>query len=403
MSVPPLDIDALMLATHVTRVFGLVHRIAYAMISADLTIQRTSPNFEAILNEPQAAIVGRPLTDVLWEFVGAEASLHAMLHGRLPYLAFERVNRMRKNGQVAYVDFLVTPVQDMELGSGLVLIIEDVTHTAELEQRLTQNRNDLDLAQQQLSQANAALQRLNRLKSLFLSMAVHDLRSPLTAVQAYSDLLLRILPADTQAKARDFAGVIRMQAAIMDWLIDDFLDLDQIEQGQLALRPTPDDLNKLVAEVTNVMQSIAERRGQTLVLALTAESLILPLDAGRIRQVLYNLLNNAVKYTPDGGQIGVSTAREADRAVLRVQDSGKGMTAEQQARAFDLYYRVEDGDEQNTRGGRGLGLFIVRTLVEAHGGEVFLESQVGHGSTISVVLPLNEAAAERKWDTDSHR
>ncbi|MCA9958921.1 MAG: PAS domain-containing protein, partial [Anaerolineales bacterium] len=248
MTMPPLDIESLMLASHVTKVFSLIHHVAYALVASNMVIRRVSTNFTAVLNEPGTSVVGQRLNDVLWEFVGAEESLQAILNGKSPYLAFERVNRALPDGRNLYLDLSVTQLRDPELGEGLLLIVEDVTHAAELEQRMTQSRNELSLAKQELLQANEELQKLNRLKTLFLSMAVHDLRTPLTAVRAYGDLLLRVLPADIPENAREYIRIITAQASRMDWLIDGFLDLDQIEQGELKLHFVPSDFNKLVSE-----------------------------------------------------------------------------------------------------------------------------------------------------------
>lgn len=386
MTVPPLNMDGMMLAAHVTKVFGLIHRIAYAFVTPDLQIQRTSSNFAAALATGGNSCKGRPLIEVLWEFVGVEDSLQSILHGKLPYLAFERINRQALDGRTTYLDITVTMLNTPELGKGLLVILEDVTHTAEVEQRLTQNRNELALAREQLTQANIELQRLSRQKTLFLSMAVHDLRTPLTVIRAYGDLLLRALPPDSPRKVLDYANLINSQTSHMDWLIDDFLDLDQIEQGILSLRLEETDLNKLILKVADLVRYLVERRQLNLELKLAAEPMLMLLDANRIQQVIYNLLSNAIKYTLKGGVIVVENFWEEGTAVLRITDSGIGMAPEDQARAFQLYYQG-DGEEKTRTRGKGLGLYIVKMLVEAHGGHVTLESKQQEGSSFTVYLP----------------
>ncbi|RME11605.1 MAG: sensor histidine kinase, partial [Bacteroidetes bacterium] len=373
MSLPPLDLKALYLASHVTKVFGVIHRVAYAMIRPDLTVSVTSDNFFAVLNEPSQSVVGRPLPELMWEFVGVEKDLLGVLNGRLPFIAFERINRPLPNGKTSYLDFTVTAIRDNDLGQGLLLIVEDVTHTAEMEQQLTQSRNELILARQQLARSNMELRRVNRLKSLFLSMAVHDLRAPLTAIRAYGDLVVRTLPENAPENLRKFATMIHTQAARLDWLIDDFLDLDQIEQGNLNLVPKPVDLNELVQEVAAMMAFLSEQKQQNLEISLAAEPIIVMVDPNRIRQILYNLMSNAIKYTPNGGKVSVYTQVEQKEALLIVADTGRGMTKGEQSRAFQIYYRTEETANSEIRG-KGLGLFIVKTLVEAHGGTVSLSS-----------------------------
>lgn len=381
-----------MLAAHVTRVLGFIHRIAYAFVSPDLIIRRTSENFNSVLSTPGESYINVPLDSVLWEFIGTEENLQAILQGKLPYLAFERVNRQHANGRTTYMDLSVTAVNDQELGRGILIIVEDVTHTAEVEQRLTQNRNELGLAKEELDRANKELQRLDRLKSLFLSMAVHDLRTPLTAIRAYSDLILRVLSDDSPPKVRDFVKLIFAQTNHMDWLINDFLDLDQIEQGEFELHFSEVDVNNLIQQIVDLMSYLVTRKGLELEVFLSPEPMLLQVDDIRIQQVMYNLLSNAIKYTPRGGRIVVESDWDGETAVLRVTDTGIGMTPEEQARAFQLYFRAKSDDRlgespHNETRGKGLGLFIVKTLVEAHGGHVTLESEYQFGTKITVFLP----------------
>jgi signal transduction histidine kinase len=389
MAVTPLDMDSLILAAHAGKLFGLIHRVAYAFVTPDLVIQRVSSNFYSAFSPIQeGSCIGQPLTSLLWELVGAEESLQEIMDGNLPYLAFERVNRQDSNGRTAYLDLSVTKLDSSELGRGLLVALEDVTYTAEVEQRLTQNRNELALAREELLRANAQLQRLNRQKTLFLSMAAHDLRGPLSVIRNSSDLIAHTIPADTYPKALHYLHLIDFQTNHMDWLIRDFLDLDQIEQGILTLRLMETDLNELILKVVDLARYLAERRELSLELNLTAEPMRLEVDAGRIQQALYNLLNNAVKFNRRGGQIVIESFWEGDTAVLRISDNGFGMTAEERDHAFQLYYQGSTKKEMQTQG-KGLGLYIVKLLVEVHGGRITLESEWDKGSRFTIYLPRN--------------
>ncbi|MBE2221822.1 MAG: PAS domain-containing protein, partial [Anaerolineae bacterium] len=306
MTVPPIDLNAIMLAAQVTKVLNVIHRVAYALISPNLQVLYASPNFTTVVSEPTNHIFGRPIQELLWEFVGAEDSLRAVLNGTKPFLAFERVNREMPDGRLIYLDINITPINNPELENGLLLIVEDVTDQAKMEQGLTQHRNELLLVKEQLSEANIELQQLNKFKSLFLSMAAHDLRTPLTTIRAYSDLMLRLIPADTPPKISAYTEIIQKQAVRMDWLINDFLDLDSVEQGKLVLRPEENDLNDTVSQVVSMLAYIAEKRQQTLSLHLWPNGVLLAFDENRLQQILYNLVNNAIKYTPQAGSIVVS-------------------------------------------------------------------------------------------------
>ncbi len=389
MSVPPFDAQKILLAAQVTTVLNHIHRVAYALLTADLTVLHASHNFLVVVNEPVTAVVGQRIEDLLWEFQGAEAGLRAVLDGSLPFFAFGRVHRQRPDGLITYLDLTVTPVHSAELGDSLLLIAEDVTEQAQMEQRLTQSRNELMLAKEQLSTANVELERLNRLKSLFLSIAAHDLRTPLSTIRLYGELLSYLSAMADPAKMAEYGRVIQQQVLRMEALIDDFLDLDAIEQASLKLKLEPVEFNQQVSQVMALLEHLAEKRKQSVVLELFPAPILVQLDTRRFQQIMANVLTNAVKYTPEGGQIVVSTAVQDDTAVLQIRDNGPGMTADEQALAFDLYFRARLADEAD-RHGRGLGLYIVKMLVEAHDGRVVLSSMPDEGCTVQAYFPLLE-------------
>ncbi len=387
MSVPPFDAQKILLAAQVTTVLNHIHRVAYALLAADLTVLHASPNFSVVVNEPVTAVVGQRIEDLLWEFQGAETGLRAVLDGSLPFFAFGRVHRQRPDGLITYLDLTVTPVHSAELGDSLLLIAEDVTEQAQMEQRLTQSRNELMLAKEQLSTANAELERLNRLKSLFLSIAAHDLRTPLSTIRLYGELLSYLSATADPIKMAEYGRVIQQQILRMEALIDDFLDLDAIEQASLKLKLETVEFSQQVSQAVALMGHLAQKRKQTVALELFPASISAPLDTRRFQQIMANLLTNAVKYTPEGGRIVVSTAVQDDTAVLQVRDNGPGMAAAEQALAFDLYFRAALANEMDGQG-RGLGLYIVKMLVEAHHGRVELSSAPGEGCTVHVYFPL---------------
>ncbi len=398
MTTPPLDMDSLLISGHVLQVFGRIHRLAYAFIDRDLRILHASGNFASTLSEPGGDFQDQLLPDVIWEFAGTEDNLRAILEGRLPYLAFERVNRRWPNGRLLYLDFNVTGVSDIALGRGLLLIVEDVTYAAETEQRLTQNRNELALIEQQLARSNQKLEHLDRMKSLFLSMAAHDLRGPLTVIHMYSELASSLLKMNAADKVEEILQQIGLQTNSLEWLINDLLDLDQIERGTLKINPARHDLNEVVNKVATPFVRLAQQKKITIHLNLSPEPIWLSVDGARMEQVISNLLNNAIKYTLTGGQVALETALMEKTAVIRVTDNGIGMTADVKERAFRLYYRapanVENpiAEAERTHS-KGLGLFIVKTLVEAHGGNVTVESEPNRGTAITVQLPAEVSEA----------
>ncbi len=383
MALPALDLSAMVLATHVTRLYSDLHRLAYAFIKPDLTVVYYSPNFKAVLNDPEQPVLGARLTNLIWEFAGSEYALAAVFAKELSHYELRQIHRTVGGGSSAFLDFYVTALHDATIGNGLLLIVEDVTKETEVEQILMQERNELRLTKLHLSQANEMLEQVNRLKSLFVSMVAHDLRSPLTAIDGYAEILLQTAVSE---RTDDYLMIISNQAKRLEQIISDLLDLDKIEQGKIKFTFEPACLNNLVAETVEMLQLSLTQKQVDLHLRLGDMVHAIPMDTTRIGQVIYNLLNNAIKYSPRHSQITITTNQNEDETILNVTDTGHGIPAEQMAHLFQLYYRTKDAEASRIPG-TGLGLFIVKTFVEAHNGQIQVSSELGQGTTFTVWLP----------------
>jgi two-component system NtrC family sensor kinase len=225
------------------------------------------------------------------------------------------------------------------------------------------------------------LKELDRVKSEFISIVSHDLRTPLTTIRGYIELLSRVGPLnETQ---QEFVGRIERGTHNIVSLISDLLDVSRIEAG-LDWEMEETDLNEVMLEAIALHMPAATEKRQTL----THEASPLPkilANGQRLVQAAANLIGNAVKYTPEGGHIHVTTHENGDFVTLAVRDDGIGIPAEDQLRIFDKFYRVES-DATMAIVGTGLGLSIVKTIVEKHKGRVWVESEVGKGSTFTVLL-----------------
>ncbi|MBE2197824.1 MAG: HAMP domain-containing histidine kinase [Anaerolinea sp.] len=373
------------LLSQVRQVMSSLHVVTYAQLTPELVVTFAAPDFSEALSAPVVEIAGQRLPDLLWEFAAMEGALTAVWQQETPIFTLERVNRARSDGRSRYFNFHVTRLQ--EPAFGLLFVAEDVTVWGTLAQTLIQERNDLSLLQSQLMRANEKLQQLDQMKTLFLSMAAHDLRTPLTAIMGYAELLQQSDARISVERRHGYLSVIRAQADRINRLVDDILNVDQIERGLLRLDWTEGDVNALVREIADILSFLMAGQRQTLQLNLAEGAIMVRMDVQRMQQVLYNLLSNAIKYTPGGGQITVVTRREGDTAVLEIADTGLGMTPEQIVRLFELYYRTDEARERKILG-TGLGLFIVRSLVEAHGGRVSVQSAQNVGTVFTVWLPL---------------
>ena len=360
--------------------------IAYAQISPQFNIVEISPSFYALLQEPAPVVEGMAIAEVCWEFFGLEATLEKILRGELADFYLPDINRTQADGTVHYYDFTVMPLHIQQPGRGLLLIVEDATREGVLDQALVQDRNRLRLAQDALARANEELTRLNQLKSVFLSMAAHDLRTPLTAIQGYVELSINSLEDGESGELKDFMPAIQTQIDRLQHLIGDFLDLNTIEQGKLSIYPMPCLLFDVIQDTVKLMGEFINRQGLRLTVDL-ADGVQVLADPSRLRQVLYNLLGNAVKYGAGGGEILIKTWADAQNGYIQVKDHGQGIAAENFPHLFELFYRTKDSARSHVRG-TGVGLYIVKFLVESQKGSVQVSSEVGKGSAFTVSLPL---------------
>jgi len=225
--------------------------------------------------------------------------------------------------------------------------------------------------------------RIDRMKSEFISTAAHELRTPLSSIVGYSELLLSQSGhfGEEERKSLDY---INRKAWSLSKIVDELLDVSRIESGHaLPLEKTPCDLNALLRQAVDAAGKLTDRH--RIELQVPKESALLAVDVGKIEQVLENILGNAVKFSPRGGVIRVTGRDEADEYLIFVEDEGIGMTPEQVGKVFDKFYRA---DTSNTAvEGTGLGMSIVRQIVDAHGGHVEIESQKGRGTRVLVGLP----------------
>ncbi|HEY9282193.1 MAG TPA: HAMP domain-containing sensor histidine kinase [Pyrinomonadaceae bacterium] len=241
-------------------------------------------------------------------------------------------------------------------------------------------------AQRRAEAAHAEAEAANRMKDDFLAMVSHDLRAPLSAILGWT----RIMVAgdhDPATCARAVA-VIERNASAQRQLIDDLMDVARITSGTLRVEVRPLLLRELISAAVESVRPAAEAKGLGIVASLGAEFALVSGDAGRLEQVVMNLLSNAVKFTPEGGRVEVLLDASDAEARLVVSDTGRGIEAEFLPHVFERF-RQSDGTEKLRRAGLGIGLAIVRHLVEAHGGTVRAESDgAGRGATFTVRLPL---------------
>ncbi|QPD05479.1 MAG: hypothetical protein Nkreftii_003253 [Candidatus Nitrospira kreftii] len=243
------------------------------------------------------------------------------------------------------------------------------------------------------------LRRLEKIRTDFVANVSHELRTPLTSIKGYVEALLDGAKDDPVASSK-FLNIILKQSDRLNLIIEDLLELSKIESGRISMKEEPLDLQTLVERTLSMIKPMADKNRHHLVTAIMSSLPPVAGDEGRLAQVLTNLLDNAIKYTPAGGTITVSAAlapsprsseRPATAIDLSVADTGIGIPEQDRPRVFERFYRVDKARSREL-GGTGLGLAIVKHIVEGHGGHVWVEANHPHGSRFVVRLPLGGKA-----------
>jgi signal transduction histidine kinase len=232
----------------------------------------------------------------------------------------------------------------------------------------------------------------NQSKSEFISIVTHELRLPMTSIKGYTDLILSGMTGELNEQQQQFMEVIKRNLGRMSVLISDLSDINRMESGRMAFEFGAFDIRDTVEDVTDSLRERIASRGQTLTVEIKPEVTAVYADSRRVNQILTNLLSNANKYTPDGGQVQIQVWQENGRAQVSVSDSGIGISEENQARLFTQFFRAED-EQVRAQAGWGLGLSIVKKMVEAQNGEIWFKSTLGEGSTFAFTVPSAKMGA----------
>jgi signal transduction histidine kinase len=256
-----------------------------------------------------------------------------------------------------------------------------------LENKVEERTRELQVALEQLAEKTRELEVASAHKSEFLANMSHELRTPLNAIVGFSQVLKEGLFGSVNEKQDEYLDDILSSADHLLSLINDILDLSKVEAGQVELEIAPFSLRESLERGVVMVRERAMRHAITIGSELDPAADLVEGDERRIRQVVFNLLSNAVKFTPEGGRIDVFTARKDGRILVSVSDTGPGIAREDQERIFEEFQqaRAQNGERPE---GTGLGLALSRSLVELHGGRIWVESEPGEGSTFTFTLPV---------------
>ncbi|MEI8336988.1 MAG: ATP-binding protein, partial [Actinomycetes bacterium] len=268
---------------------------------------------------------------------------------------------------------------------GHVWIYRDITERREMENQ----RESIIAAEQDvrivIEQQNERLRELDQLKSEFVANVSHELRTPLTSIMGFTEILSDGSGGELNEQQREYLEIVTRSSQRMHRLIDDLLLLSRLQTHSVTLEVEPVDLVALINESQLELSAAADSAGVTLKLS-TADGPPVRGDSGRLRQVIDNLVNNALKFTPRGGEVNVEVIREEGAWILEVADTGIGIPQEDLEQLFEKFFRASNADPTRTPG-TGLGLSITQAIIALHHGEINVSSVMGAGTTFTVTLP----------------
>ena len=389
---------------------ALLQTSTYDLVLTDLRMEDVDGLM--VLAEVQR-VAPETVTVMLTGYASLESAVKSLQHGAYAYLikpcnveelqatisrGLER-RRLTRQLRDRVLDLEQANVTIQRLNVSLQQRVEAATA------QLTSRMFELEQAKNEIAGLYAAaqdnverLQEYDRLKSQFLSMASHELKTPLTSISGYLQITLKRAQRrlarghpnadeweqETQVDIKD-AEILNQQTRRLSRLVNELLDVSRIQTGRVEYQRGPVDLLGLARDVADRVQ-VTTTSHQIVVLPPNDHAVVVQGDRDHIEQVLSNLVDNAVKYSPAGGRITVSFGEESGKVVLFVQDEGIGISREQQAAIFELFYR-SPGSQSQHAGGMGLGLYISNEIIKRHGGQIQVESNPGTGSTFRVLLP----------------
>ncbi len=369
-------------------------------VEQDGTIILLNAAAEAIFGYSREELLGQLVEELIPQNVRGTHQQH-----RAQYVQHPSVRPMgvglellakRKDGSTFPVEISLSPIRSAQ-GNRVIAVVRDITarknSEAEINALQAQFTKSLSEANRQLEIRNREVERANRLKSEFLASMSHELRTPLHTIIGFSDLLAEELKGPLNDAQKRFVEHIRTDSRHLLELISDTLDLSKIEAGRLSLHPEEFNASEALAGWIEKLRPLANNKNQNLIEAYRSDLRVFA-DPIRLKEILYNLISNAIKFTANGGTITVEADAVEKGTQFRVTDNGIGIPESEHAAIFDKFYQL-GSTTKGVREGTGLGLAITKSLVEMHGGQILVRSTPGVGSVFEFVLPLRGAAPKR--------
>jgi PAS domain S-box-containing protein len=360
---------------------GLVESNIDALMTTDVLgiITDVNRQMEVLTGLSRDQLIGTPFKKYFTDPNKAEEGIRTVLSEN-KVTDFE-LTISTPSGRSVDVSYNATTFRDTEGRlKGVFAAARDVTEQNKLRQQIEQRNRELEIQNQRVQEAN-------RLKSEFLANMSHELRTPLNSIIGFSEFLLSQGENGLNAEQREYLDDILNSGNHLLQLINDVLDLAKVEAGKMELSPELFSARRAVEEVCSVVKPLVEQKGIQLSAEVADEIESVSLDPLRFKQVLFNLVSNAVKFTDSGGRVDITLAPQSEKMfLLRVTDSGIGIAREDIPRLFREFEQLDAGPGRRFQGS-GLGLSLTKKLVELHGGTIDVSSEVGKGTVFTVLLP----------------
>jgi PAS domain S-box-containing protein len=360
------------------------------VIGGDGSIRYETPSARSVSGIPPTERIGKHLFDLVHpDDVQDAAQDFARFVGQEGAVVSREIRVVHADGSWRYVEALGQNLLSHPAVEGIVINFRDITERKEAESKLQELYEQEKELRLQLEEA------MNR-KVQFTRTLTHELQTPLTSVLVSTDLLL------SEAKEEPLLSLVKninWAASNLNTRVNELLDMAKMDTGMLQLRLETVDVLEVLQEAAVTMAPVAASRGLSLLPEVPPSLPSIEADRDRLRQIIMNMLDNAAKFTSRGGKISLRAMRKDSDIIVEVQDTGRGMTRKEQERIFEPYHRVDkDG---SAPGGLGLGLALCKTLVELHGGQMWVASRRGKGSTFAFSLPTQAAAGQAAVPKDT--
>ncbi len=343
-------------------------------------LSRLEPELYGATRTQQSARVNMDETDRV--SVG-EVGLVVRMQGRGMTLGYLVLGHKHSGESYSSLDLSVTTT----IADELSLAVQNTDKYQEIEQFNTKLRHEVSRATRKLRESNAELMAIDQIKDEFVSMASHQLRTPLTSIKGYISMLLDGDAGELSPEQRKFLNEAYMSSERMVRLIGDFLNVSRLQTGKFMLDVEQTDLVELVRHCVNQSIQLATGRNMHIVYHHDRRIPRLCVDGNKLTQVVSNFIDNAVYYTPDGGHIMVTLDHADGEVALQVRDDGIGVAASEQRHLFTKFFRAENARTQRPDG-TGIGLYLAKKIIDAHGGRLVFRSTLGEGSTFGFRLPV---------------